>query len=105
MANWNNDITLGVTLPYITQGCTLGHLKAKIQIHTEDIWFDGHDKESLCWKAYTRYGDHPILIIGKATTNNGRDFITTTFKISAWCSYDGMTRGKERYRTKVFSHT
>ncbi len=105
MANWNKDITLEVTLPYITQGCTLGHLDAKIRILSEDIWFDGHDKDSLCWKAYVRYGDYPILVMGKATTKKGRDFNTSTYKISAWNTCDGMTKGKEQYRTKVLSYT
>ena len=105
MANWNNYITLEVTLPYVTQGCTLGQLTARIHIDMDDIWFSGHDKESLCWKAYVPYGDYPILVIGKATTTNGRDFKTTTHKVSAWCSCDGMTKGKERYKTKVIAYT
>ena len=105
MAYWNNNITIEVKLPYITQGCTLDYLTAKINITSEDIWFDGHDKDSLCWKAYVHYGDYPILVIGKATTNNGRDFNTTTHKVTAWHSWDGMTKGKEQYRRKVLSYS
>ncbi len=105
MANWKNNISLEVKLPYITQGCTLDYLTANINISSEDIWFSGHDKDSLCWKAYISYGNYPILVIGKATTKNGRDFSTTTYKISSWCSCDGMTKGKEQYRTKVLSYS
>lgn len=104
MANWNNNIALEVKLPYITQGCTLDHLTAKINVTSEDIWFAGHNKSNLCWKAYIPWGDYPILVIGKATTTNGHDRRTTTYKVTAWCSCDGMTKGKEQYKTKVISY-
>ncbi len=105
MANWEKKINLEVRLPYVTQGCTLGHLTAKIKILSEDIWFFGHSKDALWWKAYIRYGDYPILVIGKATTTNGHDFKTTTHKVSAWCSCDGLTKGKEQYKTKVIAYS
>lgn len=104
MANWKNNIEVEVRLPYITQGCTLDYLTAKINVTDEDIWFSGNSLEDFCWKAYIRYGDYPILIIGKATTKDGRTAKTTTYKVSAWCSCDGMTKGKESYKTKVVSY-
>ena len=105
MAHWNNNIEVEVKLPYITQGCTLDYLTANLNVTNEDIWFSGHDKESLCWKAYIPWGDYPILIIGKATTNDGKLFNTTTYKVTAWCSCDGMTKDKERYKTRVLSYS
>ena len=105
MAHWNNNIKIEVKLPYITQGCTLDYLTANLNITNEDIWFSGHDKGNLCWKAYIAWGDYPILIIGKATTNDGKTFNTTTYKVTAWCSCDGMTKGKEQYKTRVLSYS
>ena len=103
MANWNNNIALEVKLPYITQGCTLDHLTAKINVTSEDIWFSGHCIENFCWKAYVSWGNYPILIIGKATTKDGKTAKMTTYKVSAWSTYDGMTKGKQ-YKTKVISY-
>ena len=105
MPKWNNNIKIEVKLPYITQGCTLDYLTAKLNITNEDIWFSGHDKEGLCWKAYVTWGDYPILVFGKATTNDGKLFNTTTYKVTAWCSCDGTNKGKEQYKTRVLSYS
>ena len=104
MAIWNNNITIEVILPYVTQGCTLGHATVKINITSEDIWLSGDSKDSLRWKAYIRYGEHPILITGKATTKDGKTAATTTHKVTAWCTCDGMTKGKEQYKAKVVTY-
>ena len=94
MAYWKNEIKVQVTLPYITQGGTLGNLYPEITITSEDIWFlDGY------WKAYIAWGDYPILFYGKATRNG-----MTTHKVQAFCSCDGTSKGKEEYKVKVISY-
>lgn len=94
MANWSNYIKLEVQLPYVTQGCTLGYLKAELKITNEDIWLSG-----MYWKAYIKWGDYPILVMGKITTK----YNLTNYKVSAWCTTDGMTNGKEQYKCRVVS--
>ena len=104
MANWKNNIEIEVRLPYTTQICTLDYLTAKINVTNEDIWFSGVSLEDFCWKAYIRWGDYTILIIGKATTKDGKTAKTTTYKVSAWCTCNGFTKGKESYKAKVVSY-
>lgn len=104
MAYWKENINVEVMIPYITQGCTIGRLTAKLSITPSDIWFSGNDCDSRVWKAYISWGDYPILIIGKATNTPGHGDQATTYKVTAWCSCDGMTSGKEQYKTKVLSY-
>lgn len=103
MANWNKHIRVEVKLPYITQGCTLDYFPQDLDITHEDIWISGHNKEALCWKAYFHVGEYPILIMGKATTKDGKNAKTTTYKLSAWCSVDGTNKGKEQYECRIIS--
>ena len=94
MANFRNEITLRVSFPYVTQGCTLGILNAEITVHADQIWLSGEK-----WKAYAPWGNYPILVTGKATRK-----ANTTYKVKAFCSWDGMHESKEEYKVKVISY-
>ena len=101
MANWKNKIVVEVKLPYITQGCTLDYLTAKITVSTEDIWYSGHNRETRKWKAYIRWGEYPILLFGKAVNTAKNIDRPTTYKVEAWNTCDGVEHGNEKYKTKV----
>ena len=104
MANWKNNISVEVKLPYTTQGCTLGYLTAKLNITNEDIWFS--DTYGLCWKADLSWGDYRILVIGKATTKDYKTCATTTYKVSAWPTWDGMNKAEgKQYKCRVVSYS
>ena len=102
MANWKNFIKILVRLPYTTQGLTLDYCWYDLEITREDIWFSG-DSDSLRWVAYFSIGEHRLLLSGKSCIKNAEISGTTTYKIQAWNTYDGIRKGREQYRTKVLS--
>ena len=112
MANWKNKIVVEVKLPYTTQGCTLDYLTAKIEILQDSVSFSGHNKDTLRWKSEQSYGDYRILISGKAVTapKKKQKFVysvvcrTTTYKVTAFYTYDGINNGNEQYKVKVISY-
>lgn len=95
---WSDNITIEVRLPYITQGCALGYLSAKLDITAEDIWLSW----SGDWKCCISYGDAKILLSGKNVLKNG-EFIHTTHKVKATNTYDGINHGNEQYKVKVLA--
>ena len=101
MANWKKNITLEVKLPYCTQNtCKLRYNTVKIDVDISDVWFSGVSKESRVWKAYVRWGDRPMLIVGKANNTAKHGDVPTTYKVGAWATYDGINVGWE-YKAKV----
>lgn len=100
MANWKNNIEIEVRLPYITQGCTLGYYWHYIKLTNEDIWFSG-DVDSLRWKADIRRSNLRLLISGKATTKDGKTCETTTYKLTAFITYNGINNGLEKYKVRL----
>lgn len=107
MANWNKSITVEVKLPYTTQGCTLDYLTAKIEILADSVWLVSDDGR---WKSEQYYGDYRLLISGKAVPA-GIDpktlfFVcnTTTYKVTAFITHDGINNGNEQYRCRVASY-
>lgn len=112
MANWKNKIVVEVKLPYTTQGCTLDYLTAKLEIQHDSVWISGNDADSIRWKSEQHYGDYRILVSGKARPAPKReqqwlfDVVcrTTTHKVTAFCTHDGMNNGSEYYKTKVISY-
>ena len=94
---WNDNITIEVKLPYITQGCTLGYLSAKLDITQDDIWLSWGD-----WKCCISYGDTKIMLSGKNVYKNG-EVLTTTHKVKASNTYDGIHHGNEEYKVKILA--
>ena len=101
---WNEQIKIEVMLPYITQGCTLGHLKAEITIYNDMIWCFGDN--SLTWKASTHYGDEHLLFVGKCEPRIEDGHIVaypTTHKIEVHNTHDGIRPGREQYKAIVIA--
>lgn len=110
MANWNNSITVEVQLPYYTQGGTVDFTTAGFRIDMSDVWFSGNDRDSRVWKALVHWGDRMILVIGKTVNTPKRGDQPTTYKVTAWHTFDGIYPaakwvGKYRgYKTKVLNY-
>ncbi len=104
MAYWKKFIKLEVRLPYLTQICTLGHIKAELTITDEDIW---RLDDPWKWKAYIRYGDYGISIWGKAVPKGAFDFNATTHCIAAWQTCEGKDtpyNSAEIYKARVLEY-
>ncbi len=105
MANWNKSITLRVRLPYISQGCTLEYNDADIEVLADSVWFLSADS---IWKSEQHWGDHHLLVIGKATPAGYEDGVFlanhTTHKVRVYNTHDGFTPGNEEYEVKVLSY-
>ena len=102
MANWKRKISIEVQIPYVTQGCTIGILRPVIDILDEDVWYSQRGR--ICWRAYIPWGDHPILVSGKLSLKRDGSTSTTTCKVRAHCSCDGMTEGKVEYKCRVVGY-
>lgn len=102
MANWSNRITLEVELPHITQGGTDDITKVVFDIHPDEVW------DSIlgypCWKAYIRWGEHPILVSGKMTIKRNGYCELTTYKVKAHLSIDGSMPSKTEYKCRVVGY-
>jgi len=108
MANWNKKIVVEVKLPYSTQGCTLGHLTAQVEVPADSIWIS--EDNTFRWKSEQRWGDHRLLVSGKSAIKgiDPKDFRTvcqpTTCKVEVHNTHDGLRNGNEQYRCRVVSY-
>lgn len=104
MANWNKKINLEVKLPYTTQICTEGTLKANVEILSDAIWV-GEDGR---WKADVSWGDNRLLVSGKCNPKGfTKDLIpivqTTTHKIKVNGTHDGIRANSDEFKCRVVS--
>lgn len=88
MANWKKNIRIEVRLPYITHGCTLGYINAKIDVSISDVWISGN-----AWKASISWGEYSLMVSGKATYTTSGIARPTTYKVSV-----------SDYKSKVISY-
>lgn len=105
MANWKRFIEIEVSLPFITQGCTLGKWKTKIKITKEDIWFFFD-----VWRASVTIGDYKVGIFGKRSfrkTKRGFQSNASTYNVMAFRLLVGDTdipnNNSEFFKTRVVS--
>ena len=106
MAYWNKKINLEVKIPYTTQICTTGILKANVEILSDAVWF-GDDGR---WKAYVTWGDNRLLVSGRYVMKGFTKDLpaipivqTTTYKVKVNGTHDGIRPNDETFRCRVVS--